>query len=164
MKNIKLRIFEEKDIDEVITIWNSIVEDGIAFPQDENLNRETGMNFFNLQSYVGVAYNSDDNQIVGVYILHPNNVGRCGHICNASFAVKKNLRGYGIGENLVKHCIFMAKQCEFKILQFNAVVESNTAALKLYEKLGFIKLGTIPNGFLTKSGKYENIIPHYLEL
>ena len=164
MENIKIRSFEEKDINGAIEIWNSVVEDGIAFPQDETLNIETGLEFFNSQSFVGVAYDIEDNKIVGLYILHPNNVGRCGHICNSSFAVKKNLRGQHIGEKLVKHCIVTAKQYGFKIIQFNAVVESNIGALKLYEKLGFTKLGTIPNGFATKSGKYENIIPHYLEL
>ena len=162
--NIKVRKFTYEDIEAVIDIWNDIVEEGVAFPQEEILNKKTGIEFFNLQSYVGVAYNIENNGIVGIYILHPNNIGRCGHICNASFAVKKNLRGQGAGEKLVLDCISVAKEINFKILQFNAVVESNIGALKLYEKLGFIKLGVIPNGFAMKSGKFENIIPHYLIL
>lgn len=52
----------------------------------------------------------------------------------------------------------------FKILQFNAVVESNHTALNLYKKLGFTPLGVIPKGFLNRNGVYENIIPHYIEL
>ena len=48
-------------------------------------------------------------EIVGLYILHPNNVGRCGHICNASYAVKSQLRGHHIGEALVKHCMEQGK-------------------------------------------------------
>ena len=57
-----------------------------------------------------------------------------------------------------------AKELEFQILQFNAVVKSNTAALALYKKLGFIQLGIIPKGFMLKDGTYEDIIPHYINL
>ena len=57
-----------------------------------------------------------------------------------------------------------AKEIGFRVLQFNAVVKSNTTALKLYQKLGFTQLGTIPGGFLNKDGVYEDIIVHYKEL
>ena len=101
---------------------------------------------------------------MGLYILHPNNVGRCGHICNASYAVKKGQQGKGIGEQLVRHCMAKGKELGFRILQFNAVVRSNAAALHLYEKIGFTKLGIIPSGFFTKDGHWEDIIPHYITL
>ncbi len=161
---ILIKKFEKADVCGVNEIWNEIVEDGQAFPQLENLNVETGIDFFLSQTFTGVATIKSSGEIVGLYILHPNNVGRCGHICNASYAVKKSFRGKNIGESLVKHCLSTAKECGFKILQFNAVVEDNTPALKLYEKLGFTKLGTIPNGFYAKTGVYKNIIPHYKEL
>lgn len=161
---IIIREFEKNDINAMNKIWNSIVEEGIAFPQTETLNEESGYEFFKSQTYTGVAVNSENNEIVGLYILHPNNVGRCSHICNASYAVKKELRGNHIGEKLVKDCIKMGKEKGFKILQFNAVVKTNIGALKLYKKLGFIQLGVIPNGFLLKDGTYEDIIPHYIIL
>ena len=137
------------------------MEDGIAFPQLEMLDETSGNVFFQDQSFTGVAYDADNGKIVGLYILHPNNVGRCGHICNASYAVEKEIRGQHIGEKLVLHCLGKAKDLGFRILQFNAVVKSNKSALHLYEKLGFVKLGTIPGGFLMKDGTYEDIIPHY---
>lgn len=58
-----------------------------------------------------------------MYILHPNNVGRCGHIANASFAVSSESRGLHIGEKMVRDCIQQAHREQFKILQFNAVVD-----------------------------------------
>lgn len=159
--NIAVREYRKSDILDAINIWNEVVEDGVAFPQVELLNESSGDEFFTSQSFTGIAYNEDDNMIVGLYILHPNNVGRCGHICNTSYAVKKEYRGQGIGKKLVVHSMDKAKELGFKILQFNAVVKSNVYALRLYEKLGFIKLGTIPGGFLMKDGTYEDIIPHY---
>lgn len=154
----------DHDLMECIEIWNSVVTDGMAFPQLETLDQNTGKKFFDGQTYTGAAIDTANNEVMGVYILHPNNVGRCGHICNASYAVKKEKRGLHIGEKLVLDCIKKGQESGFRILQFNAVVKSNTAALNLYKKLGFIPLGVIPNGFLTKTGEYEDIIPHYIEL
>ena len=158
-----IRKYEEKDLQQMIDIWNEVVEDGIAFPQEDLLDSVSGKEFFELQSYTGVA-EDDDGQIVGLYILHPNNVGRCGHICNASYAVNSKCRGLHIGETLVSDCLLKAKDIGFRVLQFNAVVESNIHARHLYERLGFVQLGTIPGGFRMKDGHYENICPYYHEL
>ena len=154
-----IRQYEEKDLKQMIDIWNEVVEDGIAFPQEDLLNEVSGKVFFGSQSYTGVA--DDDGKVVGLYILHPNNVGRCGHICNASYAVSSKCRGKHIGEKLVTDCLAKAKDLGFRVLQFNAVVESNVHARQLYERLGFVQLGTIPGGFRMKGGHYENICPYY---
>lgn len=146
----------------MIAIWNEVVKDGIAFPQEELLTEKTGAEFFGSQTYCGVA--EENGTIYGLYILHPNNIGRCGHICNASYAVSKASRGKHIGELLVKDCLVQAKKCGYGVLQFNAVVESNIHARHLYERLGFVQLGTIPNGFRMKDGHFENICPYYHEL
>lgn len=155
--------FSSEAVREAVSLWNEIVERGNAFPQTEPLNEETGRAFFEGQSFTGLAYGAD-GELVGLYILHPNNVGRCGHLCNASYAVGSAFRGQGIGEALVRHSIEKGKALGFRILQFNAVVASNKPALALYEKLGFTRLGVIPDGFLSKSGEYEDIIPHYIAL
>lgn len=154
-----VRKLTEKDIPKAISIWNKVVEEGKAFPQTEYLDEKIGAEFFAQQTYTAVA--ELDGEIVGMYILHPNNIGRCGHICNASYAVKYGMRGKHIGEALVTDCLEQAKIHGFGILQFNAVVASNEPALKLYKKLGFVQLGTIPKGFLNKDGVYEDIIVHY---
>ncbi|MGN0536383.1 MAG: GNAT family N-acetyltransferase [Acutalibacteraceae bacterium] len=159
--NIQVRAYQKEDIKAAIAVWNEVVEDGQAFPQKELLNEQSGNEFFTSQSYTGIAYDMENGEVVGLYILHPNNVGRCGHICNASYAVKSEKRGLHIGELLVKDCLKKAKELGFRILQFNAVVCSNTAALNLYRRLGFTQLGVIPQGFLNKNNEYEDIIPHY---
>lgn len=148
------------DLPEAVAVWNQVVEAGLAFPQTELLTTETGAEFFGQQSFTGVARDSS-GELVGLYILHPNNVGRCGHICNASYAVRADRRGQHIGEALVRHCMARGKELGFRILQFNAVVRSNVPALRLYERLGFVQLGVIPGGFRRKDGVYEDIIPHY---
>ena len=158
-----VRPYAPEDLPAMIEIWNEVVEAGDAFPQEEPLNAETGAAFFASQSLSAVAVDAD-GRAVGLYILHPNNVGRCGHICNASYAVSAGCRGRRVGEALVRDCLARAKALGFGILQFNAVVESNARARHLYEKLGFQPLGVIPRGFRMKDGHYENICPYYYEL
>ena len=159
---MKIEKISQKTLTGAIEVWNEVVREGKAFPQEEELTEISGKNFFEAQSFTGVAV--ENQTVLGVYILHPNNVGRCAHISNASYAVASNARGKGVGKALVCDCLEKAKTLGFRILQFNAVVASNVAALALYEKLGFVKLGKIPKGFRNKDGIYEDIIPHYIEL
>jgi len=159
-----IRKYSEQDIPAMLEIWNEVVDNGNAFPQMERLTENEAVEFFSGQSFTGLAENRGRGEVLGLYILHPNNIGRCGHISNASYAVKSSARGLHIGEKLVKHSMEKGKELGFKILQFNAVVKTNVSAIHLYEKLGFIRLGVIPNGFLLKDGSYEDIIPFYREL
>ncbi len=162
METIVVRGYQPGDVPAMNEIWNEVVEEGAAFPQEDYLDARSGADFFASQSWCGVA--EKDGEIAGLYILHPNNVGRCGHICNASYAVASKRRGGGIGEALVRDCLARGKQLGFRILQFNAVVAVNTRARALYERLGFHRLGTIPGGFRMKDGHYEDICPYYYEL
>ena len=162
--NIIIRAYQNTDLPAMNQIWNEVVEDGVAFPQEDFLNAETGKAFFAEQTYTAVAEDTDTGNVLGLYILHPNNIGRCGHICNASYAVSSQARGLHIGEKLVSDCLIQGKLHGFRILQFNAVVASNIHARHLYERLGFIQLGVIPGGFRMKDGHYEDICPYYHEL
>ncbi|MBQ9358110.1 MAG: GNAT family N-acetyltransferase [Abditibacteriota bacterium] len=157
-----IRPYRPGDLPRMAQIWNEIVEEGIAFPQEELLDPDGARNFFAEQSHTGVA--EEGGEIWGLYILHPNNVGRCGHICNASYAVDSRMRGRHIGEALVKDCLSVAKGLGFRVLQFNAVVATNLPARRLYERLGFVGLGVIPGGFRLKDGSYADICPYYKTL
>ncbi len=155
--------YDIKYIKEVLKIWNDIIEEGIYFPQIETLsNEEEAHKYFSTQDYTGIAI--DNDKVFGVYILHPNNIGRCGHISNASYAVSKESRGKGIGEALVRDSMEQGKKLGYKILQFNAVVISNINAHKLYEKIGFNKIGIVKKGYINKNNDYEDIVLYYIDL
>ena len=159
---MEIRCFSPDDVKVMMEIWNSVVEEGIAFPQMDELDEASALAFFSSQSRSAVAVS--DGDVVGLYILHPNNVGRCGHICNCSFAVRRDMRGLHIGEKLVLDAMQEGQRLGFRIMQFNAVVRTNIHARHLYERLGFVPLGVIPGGFRMKDGHYEDIVPYYAEL
>lgn len=160
---LTVRNYTPQDLPEMERIWNEVVAEGNAFPQEEFLDEKSGELFFREQTCCRVAVDGE-RRILGLYILHPNNVGRCGHISNASYAVDSRKRGLHIGEKLVRDCVLQAKIYGFRILQFNAVVASNLHARHLYERIGFRQLGTIPGGFRMKDGSYEDICPYYIEV
>ena len=156
---LEIRPYREEDLAGMIKVWNEVVEAGEAFPQVEPLTMETARAFFAEQTLTTVA--AIDDKLFGLYILHPNNVGRCGHVANASYAVVPEARGCGIGRALVEDSLAQAAALGFRGLQFNAVVASNEGAIHLYESLGFKRVGTVPEGFLNGRGVYEDIHVFY---
>lgn len=160
---IGVRLFTSADVPAMREIWNQVVIDGRAFPQEDVLASDAeAEEFFASQTETAVAV--QDGEVLGLYILHPNNIGRCGHIANTSYAVAREARGKHVGAALVTDSLHRAKACGFRVLQFNAVVASNASALHLYEKIGFTRLGAVPGGFRNIDGEYEDIYPHYYDL
>ena len=151
-----VRPYAAADVPTMRQIWNEVVDAGQAFPQEEPLSPEGAREFFAAQSGCGVAVDGAGD-LLGLFILHPNNVGRCGHIANASYAVRQQARGRGVGKALVEASLALAGELGFRILQFNAVAVDNAAALHLYKKLGFSPLGVIQGGFRRPDGQYVDI-------
>lgn len=154
--DLVLRNIEKKDLAQATAIWNEVIEAADSFPDDKVLSEAEAWEMFSRQTETVCAIIGDC--VVGVYILHPNNFGRCGHISNASYAVSRNARGQGIGRALVLDSIERAKKNGFKGLQYNAVVCTNYAAIALYIKLGFTILGMVKNGYRKKDDTYEDTI------
>lgn len=157
---VDVRPWEPADLPAMTAIWNEVVCDGRAFPQVDSLaDLDEAAAFFGAQTRTAVAV--ADGAVAGLYILHPNNVGRCGHIANASYAVDARVRGRGIGRALVADSVASLAPCGFRGLQFNAVVASNRGAIALYESLGFTRVGTVPGGYRNLDDAYEDIHIYY---
>lgn len=156
---LEIRPYREEDLEGMMKVWNEVVEAGNAFPQIEPLTLETARSFFAEQTLAAVAV--VDARLFGLYILHPNNVGRCAHVANASYAVASSARGLGLGRALVEDSLDQAARKGFLGLQFNAVVASNEGAIHLYEDLGFTRVGTVPGGFVNFMGAYEDMHIYY---
>jgi len=157
-----MREYRPEDIPALLEIWNDIVEDGVSFPGDELLSLEEMRGMLAQQTRTICACAGDS--VAGLYILHPNNIGRCAHVANASYGVSKAFRGNGIGERLVVQSLETARECGFHGLQFNAVVAGNRVALSIYRKHGFAEIGIIPGGFRLKSGEYSDMYILYKAL
>lgn len=158
--SITVEKYTDADLPALREIWNEVVREGVAFPQLDELTEEGAREFFAAQDYTAVA-RDEDGRVLGLYILHPNNVGRCGHQANASYAVASAARGKRVGEALVSHSLATGAKLGYRLLIFNAVVASNTRAIALYEKLGFVRIGRVPGGFHLKDGSWSDTILFY---
>ena len=154
--------YRKADILEMMDIWNDILEDGVAFPGTELYDPERFEAMRGAQTAAPCL--AVDGQLAVYYILHPNNIGRCGHVANASYAMKKEFRGRGLGKHLVSRSLEEAGELGFRGMQFNAVVAGNTAALRIYRQAGFETVGMIPGGFRLKDGSYSDMYVLYRSL
>lgn len=159
----EVRDYTEKDLPAMTAIFNKVVRDGMAFPEEDELTVDEARDFFAKQVATRIAVDENDEP-VGLYTLHPNYKGRSGHIANASYSVSSACRGQHVGEKLVLDSIQQAKKAGYRILQYNAVVESNVHAQHLYERIGFHKIGYIPGGFRNINNEYEGMYAYYIDL
>lgn len=158
--NISFRTYKKEEVTYLKDIWNDILEDGIAFPGDI-IYDETGFEKM-LKDQTAVICIMVNQEVAGYFVLHPNNIGRCSHVANASYAISKKYRGQKLAEPLVMKSIEQAKEAGFRGIQFNAVVAGNLAAIHTYQKIGFTMIGTIPKGFRLKNGEYSDMHIMYL--
>jgi ribosomal protein S18 acetylase RimI-like enzyme len=89
----------------------------------------------------------DDGTVIGTASTHPNHAGPGAHVANAGFVVDTARRGKGVGRALCRHVLDQARADGYRAMQFNAVVETNTPAVRLYRSLGFQILATVPETF-----------------
>lgn len=88
-----------------------------------------------------------EGDIVGTYVVKPNQPGLGAHVANAGYMVRPGAFGGGIGAALCEHSLAEARAAGYRAMQFNAVVSTNTRAVALWERFGFTIIGTVPEGF-----------------
>lgn len=153
-KRLLLAPFTEEDENSLYGIFQEVVDSGIEFPYESSSVQEFHRQFFAPGSEVYVC-RSVNGEVVGGFYLKANFSGRCHHIANAAYMIKSSHRGQGIGTLLVNASLEIAKNLGFQAMQFNMVLSQNFIALKLYQKLGFNIVGTIPNAIQNPDGSYQ---------
>jgi L-amino acid N-acyltransferase YncA len=99
----------------------------------------------------------DDGAILGTSKMSANRGGNGAHVATASFMVSPAARGRGVGRALGEDMIAWSRAAGFRAIQFNAVVESNVAAVRLWQSLGFAIVGTVPEAFRSPSAGYVGL-------
>jgi L-amino acid N-acyltransferase YncA len=135
-------------------IWpfmQEIVQAGETYSWDRGLSEdEARAIWFQPSGKPGghtVVATDEDGTVLGTAETGPNHGGPASHIATASFMVDPARSGCGVGRALGEHIMELARADGYRGMQFNAVVETNTAAVRLWRSLGMEILATIPEGF-----------------
>ena len=99
----------------------------------------------------------DDGRVIGSANTHPNHAGPGAHVANAGFVVDPACRRMGAGRALCRHVLDRARSDGYRAMQFNAVVETNTPAIQLWQSFGFQILVTVPEAFLHPQHGYVGL-------
>jgi L-amino acid N-acyltransferase YncA len=132
-------------------IWPIVREVVVAadtFTYDPAMTRDEGRAIWMVGPPGRTTVASDArDELVGTANMYANRPGPGAHVASASFMVASSARGHGVGRALVEDTLVWARAAGFRAMQFNAVAATNTAAVALYESLGFMIVGTVPEAF-----------------
>lgn len=145
--NINIRKADiRSDYDSVWAIFKRVIATGDTYVFDPNSPKEDLSKYW-FADYMDTFVATDGDDVLGTYIIKPNQVGLGNHIANCSYMVNPDYHGRGTGKRLCEHSINVAKNKGYLGIQFNIVVSTNKPAVKLWQKFGFDIIGTTPHGF-----------------
>lgn len=145
---LTIRPADDEDWATIHPFFALIVDEGATYAFPEGLSREEARPWWMEQPPGRTVVALDGGEIVGTAKMGPNRPGRGSHIATASFMVDPRARTRGVGRALGEHVIAWARAEGYAGIQFNAVVESNAAAVHLWTSLGFEVIGTVPDAFV----------------
>ena len=153
--------FDEAQIHDIMRYI--VNEEGNSYPQEDLSNIEDFRAYY-LTHEVFVCRDPSSGLVLGSFYVKPNFPGRCSHICNAGFAVKKEARGKGVASVMVENYLQIARDLGYKASFFNLVFVNNKASVRLWEKFKFQNIGTIPNAGNLKGIGYTDARQFYYDL
>ena len=161
MKDIQIRPAGEHDFDAMWSIFCAHVAAGETYPFTTAISREAGHAYWLGPEVTSFVATSSAARVLGMYRLVPNQVGRGHHVANASYMVSPAAQGAGIGRLLGEHSLAEARRLNYLAMQFNYVVSTNTAAIRLWKRLGFSIVGTLPKAYRHKRLGYVDAYVMY---
>jgi L-amino acid N-acyltransferase YncA len=144
---MEIREFTDSDWPPVYAIYQTVVNAGETYTYDPAWSEEHARDVWVEPAPGRTVVAVDKGRIVGTAHLGPNKPGRGSHVATASFMVDADTRGLGVGRALGTHILDLARADGYYSMQFNAVVESNERAVRLWQELGFDIIGTVPEAF-----------------
>ena len=156
-----VRPLEERDWEQVHEIVVEVASAGETYAMDVPASQAETREFWSGQ-HVVVAV--DGETVLGSAKMGPNRPAQGAHVGTAGFMVGSAARGRGVGRALAEHAVEWHRDQGFRGIQFNAVVSTNTSALRLWQALGFETIGVVPGAFRLPSGEYADLHVMYLDL
>ncbi len=144
---------EDADWPDVWSVLEPVVRGGETYPVPLDASEAFVRSFWQKADGFNAIARDDDNEVVGVYYIKPDQDGPGDHVCNGGYAIALKARGKGLATPLCLHSLEHARAMGFRAMKFNLVVAENTAAIRAWEKAGMKIIGTTPNAFRLPDGR-----------
>jgi L-amino acid N-acyltransferase YncA len=145
--SVPVRPATEQDWPQIFPFFRAIVAAGRTYAYPEDLTSEQAHDLWMEPPPGTTVVATDGDVVLGSAKAGPNRPGRGAHVATASFMVDPAHAGRGVGRALGEHVVAWARAAGFRAMQFNAVVETNLGAVRLWQSLGFTLIGTVPEAF-----------------
>ncbi|MEV6237535.1 GNAT family N-acetyltransferase [Lentzea sp. NPDC051838] len=144
---VEIREAVEDDWPQIWPIIQNIVTEQQTIPYDPDLSEDSARRMWLLAEPARVVVATDGDRVLGTANMYANRGGPGNHVASGTLMVAEDARGMGVGRALTTDLVDWARGSGFAAVQFNAVVDTNAAAVHLYESLGFVTLGIAPGAF-----------------
>ena len=148
---VEIRKARHEDWEQIWPFFRDIVADGETYAYPDDLTAERAKALWSTGPGGTTVVAVDGDSVLGAATIGPNRPGRGSHVATASFMVSPASRGSGVGRRLGEYALQWAADAGFQAMQFNAVVDTNTAAVALWDSLGFETIGSVPEAFDSRS-------------
>jgi L-amino acid N-acyltransferase YncA len=159
-----VRVATDRDWPAIWPIFAATVAEGETYAYPPDLTSEQARSLWMEPAPGRTLVLEQAGEVLGSAKMGPNRPGRGDHVGTASFMVAPAARGRGVGRALAESVVQWHRDAGFRGIQFNAVVETNTAAVRLWESLGFAIVGTVPEAFRSPTHGYVGLHVMYLPL
>lgn len=156
---VEVRRAAEADRASVLHIARELVRVADTYAYDPSISDDALWEYWSPSGPGDGFVAAVDEQVVGMFVIRPNHPGPGAHVANASYAVRADVRGIGLGRQMGEASLGIAADLGYRAMQFNAVVSTNEHAVRLWRSLGFRVVGSIPDGFRLPDGNY---VPHHI--
>jgi L-amino acid N-acyltransferase YncA len=161
---VEIRAATPDDWPEIWPIFSEVVQTGETYAFDPAMTSDEAQALWLEKPPGQTVVALVDGAVVGTAKMGPNRPARGSHVGTASFMVGSAGRGHGVGRVLATYVIDWHRDQGYRGIQFNAVVETNTAAVALWQSLGFEIVGTVPGGFDHPTEGHVGLHVMYLDL
>ena len=143
---MRIRLATETDADAIWALLQPVFCAGDTYAVDRAISREDALAYW-IEQPAATYVVEDAGAIIGTFYIKTNQQGGGAHVCNCGYIVSAAARGQGLAAKMCEASKMQALALGYRAMQFNFVLASNAGALRLWDRLGFVIVGTLPRAF-----------------
>ena len=142
-----IRPYVESDWPGVWALLEPVFRAGETYAYDPGITEDQAGQVWVNQPAATFVATDDDGELLGTYYLKANHPELGAHVANCGYVVAEFARGQGLAAAMCEHSQQAARTAGFRAMQFNLVVASNESAVRLWRRLGFAVVATLPGAY-----------------